>query len=99
MFSKHCHKQTCVELDEMFFAYGIASLVKDYIYAGLTKNLKKRFDQHQKGRNRSTRAYRPFRLIYSEEFEKRFEGRKREKYLKSGVGKEFLRKIRDQNNG
>jgi len=63
---------------------------------GLTKDLKKRFDQHQKGRNRSTRAYRPFKLIYTEEFEKRSEGRMREKYLKSGIGKEFLRRIRDE---
>lgn len=34
----------------------------------------------------------PFELIHFEEFETRGQARSREKYLKSGAGKEFLRK-------
>jgi putative endonuclease len=80
----------------MYFAYGISSLVRDYIYAGMTKDVPIRFKQHQKGKNRSTRAYRPFQLIYVEQFETRMEARKKEKFLKSGMGKEFLKEKREQ---
>ncbi len=75
----------------MFYVYAIKSLVRTYIYVGLTDNLDRRINQHNKGQNRSTKAYKPFELIYTEEFKTREEARAREKYLKSGVGKEFLK--------
>jgi len=80
----------------MFFAYGISSLIRNYIYAGLCKNVEVRFKQHQQGKNRTTRAYRPFELIYVEAFETRKEARAKELLLKSGIGKELLTGIRDQ---
>ncbi len=36
-------------------------------------------------------SYVPWRLIYKEEFDCRIEARKREKYLKSGIGREFIK--------
>ncbi len=59
----------------------------------MTNNIVRRLKEHNSGVNRSTKAYHPFELIYSEEYESRIEARKREKYLKSGVGKEFLRSL------
>ena len=44
-------------------------------------------------KNQSTKAYKPFKLIYEEKCEDRIAARKREIYLKSGVGKEFLRSL------
>ncbi|NWF87891.1 MAG: hypothetical protein HXY50_00350, partial [Ignavibacteriaceae bacterium] len=41
--------------------------------------------------NRTTKPYAPFELVHSEIFPTRTEARDREKYLKSGVGKEFLK--------
>jgi putative endonuclease len=64
------------------------------MYVGLTNNLYRRINQHNEGRERTTRSYRPFELIYYEEFDTRIEARVREKYLKSGAGKEFLRELR-----
>ena len=49
--------------------------------------------QHQTGKNKTTKPYRPFELILIEEYKTREEARKREKYLKSGIGKEFLKAI------
>lgn len=64
----------------------------------MTEDLDARVDRHNQGRVKTTRAYRPFELIYSEELDvERTEARKREKYWKSGVGKEKLRQIRDKN--
>ena len=59
----------------------------------MTSNLKERLRRHNSGYEKTTRAYRPFELIYSEDHPTREEARKREKYFKSGIGKEFLKKL------
>lgn len=75
----------------MFFVYAISSLNRNYIYVGLTNDIERRFHQHQNGENKTTKPYLPFVLFYKEHFTTRPEAREREKYLKSGVGKEFLK--------
>ncbi|MBL7856772.1 MAG: GIY-YIG nuclease family protein [Cyclobacteriaceae bacterium] len=75
----------------MFCVYVIRSLKRTYNYVGLTSDLEKRIERHQKGYEKTTRPYRPFKLILVEYFPTRLEARKREKYLKSGVGKEFIK--------
>jgi putative endonuclease len=77
----------------MFFVYAIRSLNRTYIYVGLTENVERRFLEHQSGKNKTTKPYRPFEIILVEEFPTRIEAREREKYLKSGIGKEFLKTI------
>ena len=77
----------------MYFVYVLKSLERNYIYVGLTDNLERRFEEHQSGKNKTTKPYRPFQLLLMEQFNTRIEARKREKYLKSGVGKEFLKKL------
>ena len=71
--------------------YVISSETRKYIYVGLTNNLSRRIAEHNSGYDKTTRTYRPFKLILSEEFTTRTTAREREKYLKSGVGKEFLK--------
>ena len=73
--------------------YAIKSLTRNYIYVGLTNNLSRRLLEHNKGSNKTTRPYCPFDLIHSEEFLTRSQAREREKYLKSGIGKDFLRNL------
>jgi putative endonuclease len=77
----------------MYYVYAISSLERSYIYVGITGDLERRVNQHNKGYEKTTRPYAPFKLIHSETFETRGEARKREKYLKSGAGKEFLRSL------
>ena len=77
----------------MYFVYAIKSLERNYIYVGLTDNLKRRFDQHNSGHERTTKPYAPFVLIYQVEYKTRTEARAREKYLKSGIGKEYLKSL------
>ena len=77
----------------MFNVYALKSIFRNYIYVGLTDNMDRRFMQHQKGREKTTRSYRPFEIILTESYNSRVDARKREKYLKSGVGKEYLRSI------
>ena len=59
----------------------------------MTDNLQRRISQHQNGENATTAPYRPFHFFHSEGFLTRPEARTREKYLKSGVGKEFLKQL------
>ncbi len=77
----------------MIVVYAIRSLNRNYIYVGMTFDLNVRLDRHNKGYERTTKPYRPFSLIYKEEFPDRIKARKKEKYLKSGIGKEFLKSL------
>ncbi len=80
----------------MYYVYAIASLDRNYIYVGLTDSVDRRFLEHNTGKNRTTKPYLPFKLIYTEVFETRIDARFKEKYLKSGIGKELLKKIRNE---
>jgi putative endonuclease len=77
----------------MFMVYAIKSVKRNYIYVGISNNLSRRLDEHNDGKNKTTKPYKPFKLIYSESFKTRSEARKREIYFKSGSGKEFLKNL------
>jgi len=77
----------------MFFVYAIKSLDRNYIYVGLTNDFDRRLNQHNSGQNRTTKAYLPFKVILVESYNTRPEARKREKYLKSGIGREYLKRL------
>jgi putative endonuclease len=79
----------------MYFVYAISSLKRNYIYVGLTNNIERRLSEHNTGKNKTTKPYSPFVIIYFEECSSRIEARIKEKYFKSGIGKEKLRIIRD----
>ncbi len=75
----------------MYKIYIIQSEKNNFLYVGLTSNLEIRLKYHNQGRVFSTKGYRPWKLVYTEEVETRQEARKREKYFKSGCGKEFIK--------
>ncbi|HEU5291721.1 MAG TPA: GIY-YIG nuclease family protein [Cyclobacteriaceae bacterium] len=77
----------------MYFVYAIKSLADGRIYVGMSQNVSKRLMEHNSGKTKSTKGYRPWQLIYTELLPSRLEARKREKYLKSGVGKEYLKSL------
>ncbi|MGK9369746.1 GIY-YIG nuclease family protein [Melioribacter sp. Ez-97] len=77
----------------MYYVYAISSLKRNYIYVGITNNPQRRLAEHNRGKNRTTAPYRPFEMIYLEKCENRPRAREREKYFKSGSGKEYLKKI------
>ena len=78
----------------MYFTYAISSLVKNYTYVGISDNPERRIEQHNRGYNRTTKPYIPFKILLIEEYPTRDEARKREKNLKSGFGKEYLKNIK-----
>ncbi len=76
----------------MHYIYVLKSQKDKKLYIGYTKNLKLRFELHQKGRVSSTKNRRPLKLIYYEACLNSNDAVKREKYLKTYHGKMFLKK-------
>ncbi|MBN1462061.1 MAG: GIY-YIG nuclease family protein [Paludibacteraceae bacterium] len=77
----------------LYTVYAIRSIERNYIYVGMTSNLLERLHRHNSGYERTTKPYAPFLLLYEEKCADRLTARHREKYLKSGVGKEFLKSL------
>lgn len=76
----------------MYYTYVLRSDKDNNFYTGFTKNLKLRFDEHQKGKVESTKERRPFKLIYYEACSNKKDATHREKYLKTYHGKSFIKK-------
>ncbi len=74
----------------MFYVYVLQSVVDDGFYVGITSDVQRRLREHNAGLQRSTKARRPFVLVYSESRATRSEAREREKFWKSGQGRERL---------
>ena len=60
-------------------------------YTGYTSNLRNRLQMHNEGNVESTRHRRPLTLIYFEGCLNQQDATHREKYLKSGNGKIYLK--------
>ena len=76
----------------MFYIYVIKSS-KGQIYTGHTGDLKKRLSEHNSGLCKSTKIDKDWKLAYSEIYESRGEAMKREKWLKTGSGRNFIKEI------
>ena len=77
----------------MITVYAIMSEVNGEIYVGIAKDPDIRLKEHNAGKNRYTKGLRPWKTLYRELQSEWLAARNREKYLKSGVGKEFLKSL------
>ncbi len=75
----------------MFYTYILFSLKNRKMYTGSTSDLKKRLEQHNSGKSSYTKSRRPYKLIYYEACHNETDARTREKYLKSGMGKRYIK--------
>lgn len=75
----------------MWYVYFLR-LSNDDVYVGSTKDLKRRFAQHERGEVISTSAFSPIRLISYVAVEDEPVARSLERYFKSGSGKALARK-------
>ena len=77
----------------MFYVYIIQSEKGGSFYTGITSNLNRRLAEHNKSDTKTTRSKKPWKLVYFEEAPSRIEARVREKFLKTGAGREFRNKF------
>lgn len=75
----------------MYYTYVIQSEKDKGFYTGFTNDLQKRFNEHNSGKVSSTKNRCPFVLIYYEACLDQQDAKCREKYLKSGMGKRYLK--------
>jgi putative endonuclease len=74
----------------MFYVYVLWSDKLQKRYVGITENIEKRIDEHNRGCNRFTKGGIPWILIHTEDYSSKSEALKRERFLKSGVGRAWL---------
>ncbi|MDI6765364.1 MAG: GIY-YIG nuclease family protein [Bacteroidota bacterium] len=77
----------------MYIVYILKSLKDGKHYTGSTNDIKRRLKEHNSGKTKSTKSRCPFELIYTEEFEDGDDAKQREKYLKTGKGREEIKQI------
>ncbi|KKQ35277.1 MAG: endonuclease [Microgenomates group bacterium GW2011_GWA2_37_6] len=77
----------------MFYVYVLKSLKNGRHYTGSTNNLERRFKEHNIGQTKYTSYAGPFELIYNETYNTKLEASKREKFLKTGKGREVLKEM------
>jgi putative endonuclease len=75
-----------------YSVYVIQSEFNRSFYVGMAQDVQERLKEHNAGKSTYTKSFIPWKLIYSEEVGEAPLARKREKYLKSTAGKNFLRK-------
>jgi putative endonuclease len=80
-------------MPEIYYTYVLHSSRFDKIYIGYTSDLEDRFLSHNSMATKGwTLRFRPWEILFYEEFPSKAEAMKREKELKSAKGRLFIRK-------
>jgi putative endonuclease len=83
-----------------FYVYVLRSEKDGNLYTGYTSDLRERLRLHSSGQVAATRSRRPVILIYYEACRTQTDATSREKYLKSALGKRYLKnRLRDYLTG
>ena len=75
----------------MFYVYVLQSESDFGFYIGFSTDLKRRLSEHARGASFAAKSRGPWKLIYYEAYTEREDAEGREKFLKSGAGRRFLR--------
>ncbi len=82
-----------MQLNSVYYVYVLLSKKDKKFYIGFTRNLKRRIEEHNAGKNISTKGRRPFLLIYYEFHLNKYDALRRESYFKTSAGKRTLKLI------
>ncbi len=75
-----------------YYVYVLRGLKNNRLYTGSTQDVEKRFIEHQTGQSKATRHICPFKLLIVETYSTRSEAVRCEKELKTGKGREEIKK-------
>lgn len=75
----------------MYFVYVLRSLSNQKLYVGFTEDLQERLATHNRGEVISTKARRPWEMIFYECYFNKADALRREQYLKTTAGKRGLK--------
>jgi putative endonuclease len=77
----------------MFYVYVLQSESTARLYTGFAADPVQRIGQHNASLTKSTKNRGPWKLVYQEEYATRGEAMRREKFLKSGQGRQQLKEL------
>ena len=81
-----------VRANMYYYVYVLQSKKDKQYYTGFTVDLRKRFKEHNEGKYTAwTKGRGPFDLIYYEACKNKTDAAERERYLKTGTGKRYLK--------
>jgi len=77
----------------MHHVYILLNEAKTRTYTGVADDVDKRLGEHNSGRVKSSRPYRPYKVIHTELFKTLIEARQKEKFYKSATGRRRLKEM------
>jgi len=77
-------------MDKFYYVYVLQSENDRDLYVGYTDDLKKRLNDHNKGKVPSTKNRTPLKLVYYEACLNQQDATKRENYLKTTWGRRYI---------
>ena len=81
------------QIESMFYVYVLKSNKTGRRYVGSCDDIDKRFQRHNLGHSKATRAGIPWILVHSENFATRADAMRKERYYKTGRGRDELDKL------
>jgi putative endonuclease len=75
----------------VFYVYVLQPISDEGFYIGYSTDLKRRLAEHKRGASFATKSRGPWKLIYYEAYLDERDANGRERYLRSGAGRRFLR--------
>ena len=76
----------------MYYVYFLLSSINNDLYIGSTENLEVRLKRHNNGKIRSTKAYKPWKLLRYKTYPTRSEAVRMERFYKTHQQKDLLKK-------
>jgi putative endonuclease len=73
------------------YVYALKNNFNNEIYVGISADPERRLKEHNAGKNRYTKAFKPWSIFYLEQCDGFEAARKREIYYKSAAGKRKLK--------
>ena len=83
----------------MYYVYILLNEARTRTYTGVADDVNKRLGDHNAGSVKSSRPYRPYKIIHTEAFETLGEARQKEKFYKTTTGVGNHGKDTKNNNG
>ena len=77
----------------MYYVYILLNETNVKTYTGVADDVNKRLAEHNTGRVKSSRPYRPYKIIHTESFETLKEARLKERFYKSTTGRRRLKEM------
>jgi len=75
----------------MYHVYILLNETKNRTYTGVAEDVDNRLAEHNSGKVKSSRPYRPYTVIHTETFATLSEARQREKFYKSTTGRRRIK--------